>query len=1027
LDGNSSNNFSSADQAIIYSCWEQMSVYYAIFDVNVTTIQPNLYTTPTAWDCIGANISGGHTATGSFPDGSPASFNESSDASNRVSGIAHEIGHNFGLSHQSTYNLSGQLTAEYSSGSDVLHVPIMGLDAEGEGYSDSAGSIDIWDLGHPDYSPSALQDDRGVIAGEIAYWGHFFDTSYTGDGYAPDDYGGTIATATPLVVNGCVQSITGVIERLTDTDAFSFTVTAAGQYVIAAGRVPPSSVALKLSVYNSSGTLLASADGNNPQGWPLATTNDQELSMSLAPGTYYAIVGSQGNYSDVGEYQVTVAPMASGWSAHDVGIAGVPGTASYAAGTSTMTVSGSGTQIGGTADGLQLAYQTLQGNGTIIARVTQLNTADPSAEAGVMVRESLASDATDVAILAAAQNGPQMLWRGATGGSTATSDAASASFTPIWVELQRQGNLFSAYTSSDGLTWTLAGTATVAMGQTVYVGLASCGQQLNTATFDNISLSGHLDPGPTLDALAAPTGLAVTGTTATTAALSWNCVSGAAGYVIERSSDGVTYAQVGTTASGVTTFTDTCLAGGQGYFYRVRAKDGSGGESPPSSTVNPVTRAGAVTNLTVTSYQNSYILNWTPVTGGTSYEIERSANGSSPWTVLYTVGQNIPSWQDTSAGTLDYYQVVTLDALGAASTSAVAYYSSTGPTVAASAAAAPSTVTGTTTALSVSGADSGGPAGAANFLTYTWVTTAQPSGAATPRFSCNGTNKAQNTTATFYQVGNYTFQVTITDGEGLTATSSVSVTVSQTLTSIAVAPAGGLSAGGTLQFAATGLDQFGNALSSQPGFTWSTTGPGTISGSGVFTPAPAGGSGTVVATSSPLSGSISTTSGMSGTGALTLTAGAMVLIGANSYTGGTVVTGGTLYVISPTALPCGQGLTVGAGGVVVLGCNAPLKNATIASAPAALSGLERNAEALAAGPSVSAKDASSGKLVLTPATDDRVTGPLAASSPSVFLLSFPAALAQAAAAKVLQGARPADTSADDAHEAVGAILARFWT
>ena len=134
-----------------------------------------------------------------------------------------------------------------------------------------------------------------------------------------------------------------------------------------------------------------------------------------------------------------------------------------------------------------------------------------------------------------------------------------------------------------------------------------------------------------------------------------------------------------------------------------------------------------------------------------------------------------------------------------------------------------------------------------------------------------------------------------------------------------------------------------------------------------------------------------------------------------------------MYVISPTALPCGQGLTVGAGGVVVLGCNAPLKNATIASAPAALSGLERNAEALAAGPSVSAKDASSGKLVLTPATDDRVTGPLGASSHSVFLLSFPAALAQAAAAKVLQGARPADTSADDTHEAIDAILARFWT
>ena len=36
--------------------------------------------------------------------------------------------------------------------------------------------------------------------------------------------------------------------------------------------------------------------------------------------------------------------------------------------------------------------------------------------------------------------------------------------------------------------------------------------------------------------------------------------------------------------------------------------------------------------------------------------------------------------------------------------------------------------------------------------------------------------------------GNYTFQVTITDAAGLSVTSSVNVTVSQTLTSIVVSP-----------------------------------------------------------------------------------------------------------------------------------------------------------------------------------------------------------------------------------------------
>ena len=38
--------------------------------------------------------------------------------------------------------------------------------------------------------------------------------------------------------------------------------------------------------------------------------------------------------------------------------------------------------------------------------------------------------------------------------------------------------------------------------------------------------------------------------------------------------------------------------------------------------------------------------------------------------------------------------------------------------------------------------------------------------------------------------------------------------------------------GGTQQFTATGLDQYGNPMSTQPTFTWSVSGGGTISTSG---------------------------------------------------------------------------------------------------------------------------------------------------------------------------------------------------
>src|SRR2546430_10411545 len=106
----------------------------------------------------------------------------------------------------------------------------------------------------------------------------------------------------------------------------------------------------------------------------------------------------------------------------------------------------------------------------------------------------------------------------------------------------------------------------------------------------------------------------------------------------------------------------------------------------------------------------------------------------------------------------------------------------TPPTVATPAAATPNPVTGTTANLSVLGADDGGEAN----LVYTWATTGTPPAAVT--FSANGTNAARNAIATFTKAGSYSIQVTIKDQGNLTVTSSVNVTVNQTLISINVVP-----------------------------------------------------------------------------------------------------------------------------------------------------------------------------------------------------------------------------------------------
>ncbi len=171
------------------------------------------------------------------------------------------------------------------------------------------------------------------------------------------------------------------------------------------------------------------------------------------------------------------------------------------------------------------------------------------------------------------------------------------------------------------------------------------------------------------------------------------------------------------------------------------------------------------------------------------------------------------------------------------------------PTIVNAASATPLPVTGTTTALSVLATDEQSGAD----CTYTWSTTSIPNGAAAPTFSVNGANAAQNTTATFTSAGSYTFLVTVDNSLNLTVTSSVQVTVQQTVTTISVNPASASPyVGGTLQFSASGFDQFGAAMKPEPVFTWTTT-VGQISSTGLLTAALSATSGTVTATSGAIS------------------------------------------------------------------------------------------------------------------------------------------------------------------------------
>jgi hypothetical protein len=152
-------------------------------------------------------------------------------------------------------------------------------------------------------------------------------------------------------------------------------------------------------------------------------------------------------------------------------------------------------------------------------------------------------------------------------------------------------------------------------------------------------------------------------------------------------------------------------------------------------------------------------------------------------------------------------------------------------------------VSGATTVLSVTATDPNQLA-----LSYVW--------SAPPGATLSGSS-APGPTATFSAAGSYTFNVVVTNTQGLQASGSVMVVVDQALTSIAVSPSSvTLPVCGQQTFAASGVDQFGNPMAVTA--AWSSTG-GAITSQGVFTAGLTIGAATATATVGGLTSTASIT------------------------------------------------------------------------------------------------------------------------------------------------------------------------
>lgn len=180
--------------------------------------------------------------------------------------------------------------------------------------------------------------------------------------------------------------------------------------------------------------------------------------------------------------------LPAGWSTQDVGSVGTAGSASFSGGT--WTVKGSGADIWNTADGFRYVYQPLSGNGQITARVASVGNTDVWAKAGVMIRENLTAGSPQAMAVVTPASGVAFQRRTSAGAASVHTAGASVT-APYWVRLVRSGSTFTAYSSPNGTTWTQIGTATITMGQNVYIGLAVTAHNnsaLNTSTFTNVSV-----------------------------------------------------------------------------------------------------------------------------------------------------------------------------------------------------------------------------------------------------------------------------------------------------------------------------------------------------------------------------------------------------------------------------------------------------------------------------------------------------------------------------------------------------------
>lgn len=241
---------------------------------------------------------------------------------------------------------------------------------------------------------------------------------------------------------------------------------------------------LAITRVGSTITAGVSADGTT---W--TTVGSDTVSLGSTAYVGYAITAHSTTVAaqaDVSNGQASGLP--GNLRNQDIGAPAVAGSARYSNGT--YTVVAGGLDIWGTSDQFHYVYQPMTGDVEITARIATFAGPDISSKAGVMIRESLSASAAHAFDLVSTGSGLAYQDRPLADAASEHLDGGSGR-APVWLRLLRTGTRLEAFRSPDGVTWSLIGTRTIALPQTVYVGVAVASHSATataTATFDNLTI-----------------------------------------------------------------------------------------------------------------------------------------------------------------------------------------------------------------------------------------------------------------------------------------------------------------------------------------------------------------------------------------------------------------------------------------------------------------------------------------------------------------------------------------------------------